>query len=92
MNWQNAKADWEEVKGKVKSKWGKLTNDDMEVIAGKWDQLVAKLRNRYGYAKDRAEQEVDMFLKGMDKKLKTKPKPRKMAKPTKSRAQQSAHR
>ncbi len=62
MNWEHVRADWDEVKGKVKSKWGKLTDNDVALIGGKWDQLVAKLRHHYGYAKDRAEQEVDDFL------------------------------
>jgi uncharacterized protein YjbJ (UPF0337 family) len=63
MNWDHVKANWDDVKGKVKSKWGKLTDDDMMLVAGKWDQLVGKLRHHYGYDKDRAEQEVDSFLK-----------------------------
>jgi uncharacterized protein YjbJ (UPF0337 family) len=62
MNWEHIKADWSEVKGKVKSKWGKLTDNDVMLIDGKWDQLVGKLRHHYGYDKDRAEREVDDFL------------------------------
>ena len=63
MNWEHVKADWSEVKGKAKSTWGKLTDDDLTTIGGKWDQLVARLRHHYGYEKDRAEREVDDFLK-----------------------------
>jgi uncharacterized protein YjbJ (UPF0337 family) len=63
MNWEHVKADWDDVKGKVKSKWGKLTDDDIKLIGGKWDQLVGKLRHHYGYEKDHAEREVDDFLK-----------------------------
>ncbi len=63
MNWEHVKADWEQVRGKVKSKWGKLTDDDLTVIGGKWDELVAKIRRHYGYQKDQAEREVDEFLK-----------------------------
>jgi len=68
MNWEHIKADWLNAKGKVKAKWGKLTDDDMKLIEGKSDQLVAKLRERYGYAKDEAERQVDAFLKNIDKK------------------------
>jgi uncharacterized protein YjbJ (UPF0337 family) len=68
MNWEHIKADWMDAKGKVKAKWGKLTDDDLKTIEGKWDQLVAKLHERYGTRKDEAEREVDMFLKNMDKK------------------------
>jgi uncharacterized protein YjbJ (UPF0337 family) len=63
MNWEHVKADWDLVKGRVKSKWGKLTDNDMTVISGKWDELVARLRHKYGYEKDHAEREVDDFLK-----------------------------
>ncbi|MGO9839275.1 MAG: CsbD family protein [Polyangiaceae bacterium] len=63
MNWEHVKADWDEVKGSVKSKWGKLTDDDLRTVSGKWDELVGKLRHRYGYAKDQAEREVNEFLK-----------------------------
>ena len=63
MNWDHVKADWEVAKGKVRAKWGKLTDDDLTTIGGKWDQLVGKLRHHYGYGKDQAEREVDDFLK-----------------------------
>ncbi len=46
------------MKGKAKEQWGKLTDDDMTVIEGKRDQLVGKIQERYGYAKDQAEKEV----------------------------------
>jgi len=62
MNWEHVKGDWNELKGKVKTKWGKLTDDDLTTISGKWDELVGRLRHRYGYEKDRAEREVDDFL------------------------------
>jgi uncharacterized protein YjbJ (UPF0337 family) len=68
MNWEHIKADWLDAKGKVKAKWGKLTDDDMKLIEGKWDQLVAKRHERYGMKKDDAEREVDSFLKNMDEK------------------------
>ena len=59
MNWNTIAGNWQEVRGKVRSKWGKLTDDDMELVAGKKDQLVGVLRQRYGYEQDRAEREVD---------------------------------
>jgi len=63
MNWDHVRADWDDVKGHVKAKWGKLTDNDLTLIEGKWDQLVARLRHHYGYEKDHAEREVDTFLK-----------------------------
>ena len=47
------------IKGKVKEQWGKLTDDDLDVIAGKQDQLEGRLQQRYGYAKDQAKKEVN---------------------------------
>ena len=47
------------MKGKVKEQWGRLTDDDLDVIAGKQDQLEGRLQQRYGYAKDQAQKEID---------------------------------
>ncbi|MCE0490216.1 CsbD family protein [Pantoea sp. Mb-10] len=58
MNKDEASGNWKQFKGKFKEKWGKLTDDDMTVIEGKRDQLVGKIQERYGYAKDQAEREV----------------------------------
>ena len=52
---------WKQVKGKVKEQWGKLTDDDLDVISGKRDQLEGKIQQRYGYAKDQAKKEVDTW-------------------------------
>ena len=59
MNWDQIEGNWKQVQGKVKEKWGKLTDDDFTVLGGKKDQLVGKVQERYGYAKDQAEKEVD---------------------------------
>lgn len=55
------KGDWKQIQGKLKEKWGKLTDDDLKVIEGKRDQLAGKLQERYGYAKDQAQKELDEF-------------------------------
>lgn len=62
MNWEHIEGNWKQFTGQVKSQWGKLTDDDMTMIAGKRDQLAGKLQERYGYAKDHVEKEVDDFL------------------------------
>ena len=59
MDWNWVEGNWKTVKGKVKEQWGKLTDDDLDVIAGKQDQLEGRLQQRYGYAKDRAAKEVN---------------------------------
>jgi len=61
MNWDQVTGKWKQFKGQVKQKWGKLTDDDLDVIAGKRDQMCGKLQERYGYAKEQAEKEVDEF-------------------------------
>lgn len=58
MNKDEASGNWKQFKGKMKQKWGKLTDDDMQVIEGKRDQLVGKIQERYGSTKDEAEREV----------------------------------
>lgn len=58
MNKDEARGNWKQFKGKFKEKWGKLTDDDLTVIEGKRDQLVGKIQERYGYAKDEAEREL----------------------------------
>ena len=63
MNWDTVKGDWKQFKGKVKEKWGKLTDDDLTVVAGRRDQLLGKLQERYGYGKDQAERELDDFAR-----------------------------
>ncbi len=63
MNWDTVKGDWNQFKGKVKEKWGKLTDDDLTTVAGRRDQLLGKLQERYGYGKDQAERELDEFAR-----------------------------
>jgi uncharacterized protein YjbJ (UPF0337 family) len=61
MAWDQIEGGWKQLKGKVREKWGKLTDDDVDVIAGKRDQLLGKLQQRYGWAKDEAERHVAEF-------------------------------
>ncbi|MBS0436919.1 MAG: CsbD family protein, partial [Proteobacteria bacterium] len=55
--------NWKQFKGKVKEQWGKLTDDDLDVIAGKRDQLVGKIQERHGIARDDAEKQVSDWEK-----------------------------
>jgi uncharacterized protein YjbJ (UPF0337 family) len=65
MNWDQVEGKWKEMKGRVRAKFGKLTDDDLETIAGKKDQLVGRLQQRYGYNKEQAEREADEVIQGM---------------------------
>jgi uncharacterized protein YjbJ (UPF0337 family) len=61
MNWDRIEGNWMKLKGRVKEQWGKLTDDDIDVIAGKRDQLVGKIQESYGITKDEAEKQVERF-------------------------------
>jgi uncharacterized protein YjbJ (UPF0337 family) len=61
MNHDRIEGRWKQVKGKVKEKWGKLTDDDLDVIAGKRDQLLGRIQQRHGIAKEEAERQVETF-------------------------------
>jgi uncharacterized protein YjbJ (UPF0337 family) len=61
MNWDQIEGNWKKVKGKVKEKWGKLTDDELDVLAGKKDQLIGKIQERYGIAKSEAAKQVEDF-------------------------------
>ncbi len=63
MNWDQVQGNWKQVKGTVKEKWGKLRDDELDVIAGKRDQLIGKVQERYGIARAEAERQVDEFVK-----------------------------
>jgi len=65
MNWDQIAGNWKQVKGTVKEKWGKLTDDDLTTIAGKRDQLAGLLQERYGYEKDQAEKALDEFSRSL---------------------------
>jgi uncharacterized protein YjbJ (UPF0337 family) len=58
MNWDRIKGNWKQVAGKVKSEWGKLTDDDIDVVAGHRDHLAGKIQERYGIAKEEAEKRL----------------------------------
>ncbi len=62
MNADILKGKWKEIKGEVKQKWGKLTDDDLTQIDGKEEQLLGLLQKRYGYAKEKAEEEYKRFI------------------------------
>ena len=63
MNWDVLKGQWKQFTGQLRAKWGKLTDDDWNLVGGKKDTLVGKLQERYGYKKDQAEKEVDTFMR-----------------------------
>jgi uncharacterized protein YjbJ (UPF0337 family) len=62
MNWDQIAGTWKEYAGRARTKWGELTDDDLEQVAGRRDEMVGVIQKRYGYAKERAEDEVDRWV------------------------------
>ncbi|MEZ5828885.1 MAG: CsbD family protein [Hyphomicrobiales bacterium] len=65
MNWDRIEGNWKQFSGKAQQQWGKLTNDDLDVVEGRRQELVGKIQERYGIAKDEAERQVDTWIKNM---------------------------
>ena len=63
MNWDQIEGNWKRAMAEVKQKWAKLTDDDILLIRGKRDQLIGKIQERYGIAKEAAEEQVDQFIR-----------------------------
>ncbi|MBI5335732.1 MAG: CsbD family protein [Burkholderiales bacterium] len=59
MNWDQVQGNWKTFKGKVKERWGQLTDDELDIIEGRRDQLSGALQKRYGWAKDEADRQID---------------------------------
>jgi uncharacterized protein YjbJ (UPF0337 family) len=68
MNWNLIEGKWKQMKGQLREKWGNLTDDDLEMIAGKRDQLIGRLQVRYGIAKEEAAKQVDEFADSLQPK------------------------
>jgi uncharacterized protein YjbJ (UPF0337 family) len=63
MGWDEIERDWNELKGEVKRQWSKLSDEDVELIKGKYAELLGLLQERYGHAKERAEREINDWAK-----------------------------
>lgn len=61
INRDRLQGQWKQVKGKIKEQWGRLTEDDLDVIAGKRDQLLGRIQERHGIARDEAQRQVREF-------------------------------
>jgi uncharacterized protein YjbJ (UPF0337 family) len=66
MNWEQIEGNWKQMKGRVKQRWARLTNDDLDAIDGKREELVGKIQKLEGIARERAEKDVDEFMKRLD--------------------------
>ncbi|MEY8882075.1 CsbD family protein [Donghicola sp. XS_ASV15] len=62
MNWDVVEGKWDQFKGNAKEKWGDLTDDEVTEMEGKRDKVIGKLQEKYGWTKEKAEEEADAFL------------------------------
>jgi uncharacterized protein YjbJ (UPF0337 family) len=62
MNWDQIEGNWKQLRGQAQQKWGNLTNDDLDVVEGRRDELIGKIQERYGVAKEEAEKQVDDWI------------------------------
>jgi uncharacterized protein YjbJ (UPF0337 family) len=67
MNTHQMKGNWKQLIGKAKEKWGRLTDDDWQIVQGQRDQLVGRIQQRYGIAREDAQRQVDEFEKSYDR-------------------------
>jgi uncharacterized protein YjbJ (UPF0337 family) len=61
MNWDQIEGNWRQFKGTIKERWGKLTDDDLDVIRGRRDQFLGKLQELYGITKEEAQRQMEEF-------------------------------
>lgn len=71
MNWDQIAGKWKQMKGDVKSRWGKLSDDDLNYIGGQKDQLVGRIQERYGIQKEEAQRQVDEWHRTQKQELET---------------------
>jgi uncharacterized protein YjbJ (UPF0337 family) len=65
MNWDQVKGNWKQLKGKAKQMWGDLTDEELDVIEGKREELAGRLQVKYGLTKEQAEEKVDDWVKNL---------------------------
>lgn len=67
MNRDILEGQWKQIKGRVKQQWGRLTDDELDQMSGSYDELAGVIQERYGYSREEAMNELDMFLDNYDK-------------------------
>lgn len=65
MNWEQIEGNWKQMMGQVRAKWGKFSNEDLKLMAGKKEALSEQLQERYGFAKHIAERQLDSFARNL---------------------------
>lgn len=65
MNWDQVQGNWRQLKGKIQANWGDLTDDDLQSIDGRREELVGKLQKAYGIGRDEAERQINDFERSL---------------------------
>lgn len=68
MNWDRIEGTWKRLKGKARARWGKLNNDNVDVIAGKREQVVGNAQEQYGIGKEKVGKQVDRLASSLEKR------------------------
>jgi uncharacterized protein YjbJ (UPF0337 family) len=71
MNWSRIEGNWKQFKGKVREQWGELTDDDLDVAAGKRENLAGRIQERYGITKEEAEKKLDEWVAKLNELIKS---------------------
>ncbi len=66
MNWDRIEGNWKQLSGKVRAQWGKLTDDDLDVIDGRREELAGRIQEAYGITKDEADMQIEKFAGTLD--------------------------
>ena len=66
MNWDRIEGNWKQVVGKARAQWGKLTEDDFSIVAGRREQLAGRIQERYGVAKEDADKQISEWIRKAD--------------------------
>ena len=61
MNWDQIEGNWKQLKGSAREQWGKLTDDDLDIIEGKRENLIGKIQEKYGVAREAAEKQIEEY-------------------------------
>lgn len=70
MNWDVVEGKWKQLKGAARAKWGDMTDDEYDEVAGNREKLAGKLQEKYGWSKEEAEKQVDEFAADVNKEIK----------------------
>ena len=67
MDWNRVEGNWKQLKGRIREQWGKLTDDDLDRVAGKRDMFVGRIQETYGISKDEADRQISDWERGLER-------------------------